>query len=178
MIRFNCALDRLRSVSSALKCVYGQTYLGSTVSMRSKHSLSRLNCARSRLWSESSALGIVHNETQGRSNPFKIRLKSAQYSFWAISIFVPDSVALEALFIRISCTRKRLRSDSIAAEAVYDQTQARSKLFMIKFGRAWQSACARSPPKIRHKCARQSLCARSLTAPDSVALKAVYEENQ
>ena len=157
MIRLKCDVSPWWSDSSTLN---SPKALGASLvqtELRPKLYMIRFKCAWNRLWSDSSALKSTYNQTQLRS---------------AVSLRSKHS------WFRLSCAWSRLWSDSVMLEVLFDQTQVRSKPFMIKFGRAWQSACARSPSKIRIKYARQSLCARSLTDPDSVELKAVYEETQ
>ena len=169
--------------SVGLKAVYEETQ------MQSNSFMIRLKCVVSRLWSDTSTLNRLKAleasmvQTELRPNLFMIRLKCGWNRLWSNSSALKSTYDQTQLrskhsWSRLSCARSGLWSDSVMLEVIFDQTQVRSKPFLIKFGRNWQSARARSPPEIRHKYARQSLCARSLTDPDSVALKAVYVETQ
>ena len=202
LIRLQRDRIRLWSDSSALDSLYALVVRSNhpkirpNISLRFKHSWYRLSCARNRFWSNSSALDFFHTLVV-RSNPPMIRFKCARKSLCAFialeSTYDQTQVRSTSSFrsnrsrFRLNCARSHLWSESVALENVYDQIQVRRKPFMIRLScarsRLWSNLgtldslhalkVRSNPPKVRLKYARQSFCARSLTGPESVALKAV-----
>ena len=103
LIRLKCARFRLWSDSSALDSLYALAVRSNPpkfklkISLRLRHSGSRHSCARSRSWSNSSAIDSSHTLVV-RSNPPMIRLKCARQPLSAPTIPGPDSIALEAVY--------------------------------------------------------------------------------